>query len=473
MPASDAPRLRLIEARLHERDVAFRMPFRFGAATLTAAPQASLRVRIACEGAEAEGAAAELMAPKWFDKNPALSNEDNFDQLRRATARARRLYLDHDRAETAFGLHAALYAPHRAACAAEGLNPLVAGFGTALLDRAILDALGRLRGRSIFALVAGNAPGIDARLTPDLAGFDLDGFLAALRPAGSIEARHTVGLADPLTQAELASPVADGLPQTLEAAIRAYGLRWFKLKVGGDLEADLDRLDRIAAVLEAEARGFRCTLDGNEQFADAEAAAELWDAMSAGRLGRLRETVAFIEQPIARASALEAEAGALARRAPLLIDESDSGYDAFPTARRLGYAGVSSKACKGVYRSLLNRARCAAWEGAPGEARCFMSAEDLTTQPGLAVQQDLALASLIGCRHVERNGHHYVAGMGGPEAEQRAFADAHPDLYRMEGGRARLRIESGRIALGSLDRAGFASAVLPDWAAMRETEAGG
>ena len=41
----------------------------------------------------------------------------------------------------------------------------------------------------------------------------------------------------------------------------------------------------------------------------------------------------------------------------------------------------------------------------------FMSAEDLTTQAGLSVQQDLALVNLLGIGHVERNGHHYVNGM--------------------------------------------------------------
>ena len=66
-----------------ERDVRLRMPFRFGVVTLTAAPQAFVRARIRLEdGREAEGAAAEVLAPKWFDKNPALSNEDNFEQLR-------------------------------------------------------------------------------------------------------------------------------------------------------------------------------------------------------------------------------------------------------------------------------------------------------------------------------------------------------------------------------------------------------
>ncbi|MEI6721655.1 MAG: hypothetical protein WCO67_12875, partial [Betaproteobacteria bacterium] len=88
---------------LFERDVRLRMPFRFGVVTLTEAPQAVARVRIRLEdGREAHGAAAELLAPKWFDKDPALTNEDNFDQLRLALAIAREAYLAGG-TDTAFG----------------------------------------------------------------------------------------------------------------------------------------------------------------------------------------------------------------------------------------------------------------------------------------------------------------------------------------------------------------------------------
>ena len=73
-------RFSIREVLFFERDVRLRMPFRFGVVTLTAAPQAFVRARIRFDdGREAEGAAAELLAPKWFDKNPALSNEDNFE----------------------------------------------------------------------------------------------------------------------------------------------------------------------------------------------------------------------------------------------------------------------------------------------------------------------------------------------------------------------------------------------------------
>ena len=54
---------------------------------------------------------------------------------------------------------------------------------------------------------------------------------------------------------------------------------------------------------------------------------------------------------------------------------------------------------------MLNAARCAVWNAQDPAARYFMSAEDLTTQAGLSLQQDLALLNLLGIHHVERNGH--------------------------------------------------------------------
>jgi hypothetical protein len=152
---------------------------------------------------------------------------------------------------------------------------------------------------------------------------------------------------------------------------------------------------------------------------------------------------------------------------PLEVDESDADFDVFPRAWALGYRGISAKSCKGFYRALLNCARVAQYNLQQGGG--FMSAEDLTTQAGLSVQQDLALAALVGAQHVERNGHHYVDGMAGaPQAEQDAFLSAHGDLYaRGDDGRARLHICDGMISLRSIGQAsGLASAVLPDWSAM-------
>ena len=45
-------------------------------------------------------------------------------------------------------------------------------------------------------------------------------------------------MADPLTDGDIAEPLGDGLPQSLEAVIATYGNRYFKLKVGADIDGE-------------------------------------------------------------------------------------------------------------------------------------------------------------------------------------------------------------------------------------------
>jgi hypothetical protein len=295
-----------------------------------------------------------------------------------------------------------------------------------------------------------------------IAAPEMRGFLETLRPRSRVAARHTVGLLDPITSNE--RRVNDGLPETLEEVVARYGHRWFKLKVGGDVGADVERLAAIATVLD-RLPDYAASLDGNEQYESVEGVLELWRRMKAvPRLARLVASIAFIEQPIKRHAALAADVSALSREKPVIIDESDDTLDAFPRAKTLGYRGVSSKTCKGVYKSIINAARCRSWG-----ASYFMTGEDLTVQAGLALQQDLALVSLLGLAHVERKGHHYVNGMAGlPQHEQDAFLRAHPDLYERSHGAVRLRITKGELAIASLDCTGYASGAMPDWREMRE-----
>ena len=454
-------KLSIKELLFFERDVRLRMPFRFGVVTLREAPQAFVRARIRLEnGSESAGAAAELLAPKWFDKNPALSNEENFDQLRLALRLARDAYLSGG-AATAFGHFIAHYENQIAAGARHGLNSLTACFGPALIDRAVLDALCRALSISFYEAVRQNLPALA------LQSFDMNRFLGDLKPRGEIAARHTVGLLDPITSQE--KKIDDGLPETLEEVIARYGHRWFKLKVAGDAAADVERLAAIASVLDRMPQPYRASLDGNEQYSDAGGVLELLRRIkSDARLGRLAGSIVFIEQPIKRQNALSGEVSQLAAEKPVIIDESDDSLEAFPRARKLGYAGVSSKACKGLYKSFINAARCRQWNREEGAARYFMTGEDLTIQAGLALQQDLALVSMLGLEHVERNGHHYVNGMAGlPNGEQQDFLRGHPDLYEKTHGAVRVKIEDGNLQLGSLDVPGYASRAAPDWSAMR------
>jgi L-alanine-DL-glutamate epimerase-like enolase superfamily enzyme len=427
------------QVEFFERQVHLRMPFRFGVVTLTEAPQAFARVKISLQGRAAEGAAAEVLAPKWFDKNPALTNEDNFEQLRDSMRQARAAYLAGGE-NTAYG-HS------------RPTVGLVENFGPALLDRAVLDALCRALGISFYDAIRRNVVGLDLPSQ----------FLETLKPASQIAARHTVGMVDPITALDNRTPVKDGLPETLEEVIARYGHRWFKLKVGGDAKADVERLGAIAAVLDRIAEPYHVSLDGNEQYAEADAVIDL---LSRIENQRLASSIVFIEQPIKRQNALAADISRLAKLKPVIIDESDDSLDAFPRAKALGYRGVSSKTCKGLYKSLINAARCKAW----GDGY-FMTGEDLTTQAGIALQQDLALVSLLGLTHVERNGHHYVNGMAAlPAHEQEQFLVNHDDLYEQTYGAVRVRIKGGMMQMKSLDCPGFASRAMPDWHAMRRMQ---
>src|SRR5512134_1807520 len=126
IPGGAGVKFSVKQISLYERDVRLRMPFRFGVVTLTQAPQAFARARIRLEnGEEAEGVSAELLVPKWFDKNPALSNEQNIQQLRDSLFTARDLYLKSGM-NTAYG-HS------------RPTLGLVENFGPALVDRALLD----------------------------------------------------------------------------------------------------------------------------------------------------------------------------------------------------------------------------------------------------------------------------------------------------------------------------------------------
>ena len=90
----------------------------------------------------------------------------------------------------------------------------------------------------------------------------------------------------------------------------------------------------------------------------------------------------FIEQPVKRENTFCRTPRIPPNLPPVIIDEADSGPDSFVAALQLGYRGVSSKQCKGIYRSLINHARV----HIHGPS-FLITAEDLTTQAGINVQQ--------------------------------------------------------------------------------------
>ena len=452
------PRIAVRGIEFFERPVGFVRPFRFGAVVINATPQAFVRAEIEVEGrGTSVGASAEMLVPKWFDKRPHLAPEQTVMELRRSLMIARALYLSGSGFETAFGLHAARIAAQVEACAKEDIPPLAAAYGPAEIDKAILDALLRRVGVNFFDGMAGNIAGVDAGLSPDLRDEDIALFLDRRQRLERVAIRHTVGLDD---QLEGAGGVAD---------IRENaGARYFKLKLNGDPDADAARLIRIGSELGRLPRDYSVTLDANEQYADLTALGALIDRLDRDRaLKPIAAKLLYIEQPMPRDITRQSPLGALG--CDFIIDEADDSYEAFPVARALGYRGISSKSCKGIYKSIVNATRAAKWSAE--DRKFFVTGEDLTCQAGLSVQQDLALGALIGVTHAERNGHHYVDGFAEtPAAEAQAYLAAHPDLYVRGNNNIRLSIHDGDLLTGSLAAPGFATSVHPDWPALSPLE---
>jgi hypothetical protein len=385
------------------------------------------------------------MVPKWFNKDPKRSAQETAEQLRTSADIAREIYLAGRKPDTAFGLHAGAIGAQVAACAKAGIPALAAAFGAAEIDKAVLDALLRAEGVDFFSGMRSNIAGLDARLTPDIDDKVVADFLATRTPSPSLAVRYTVGM-------------VDSVDSIREAA--RHGYRYYKLKLCGDPDKDRVRLAEIAGALGD--LDYRPTADANEQYRSVADLAALIDAINSDpALAPLAKRLLYIEQPFARENTWDFDLTALAAKTAFIIDEADDSYDAFPRARALGYRGISSKSCKGLYKSLLNGARAAVWNKAGGDF--FISAEDLTCQAGLAVQQDNALVAFHGLTHAERNGHHYVDGFANtPAAEAHAFLATHPDLYEQADGKVRLAIRDGALSTASLSAKGFACAVPPD-----------
>jgi hypothetical protein len=454
--------VRILSGDIHLLDLRTRLPFRYGMVTMTSSPHAFVRVRLEHEGRESTGISADLLPPKWFTKNPDQPLDDEILEMLTCIERA----IEHATdliGNNPFDIWWQLHERQADWGRQQGLAPLLTHFGTSLVERAMLEAFCRNQGRPFAQLLHENRLGIElGRLHPELHGLQPADLLPS-QPLPEIIARHTVGMLDPLETADISAQdrLNDGLPQSLTECIAEYGLRHFKIKLSGEVERDKVRLKRLAALLARHAPSdFAFSLDGNEQFHSAGEFRDYWQAVRCEpSLAEFLSHLMYVEQPLHRQVALDAAAsGELATwsdRPPLIIDESDSDFDRLPVARSLGYAGTSHKNCKGVFHGVAS-ACLTAWSRRQYPDRpAILSGEDLANIGPVALPADLAVCAALGISSVERNGHHYFAGLSMfPTEMQREMLAAHGDLYHTSPQDwPSLSIEDGRIQLGSVNSA--------------------
>lgn len=439
------------------------MPFRFGNTVMTGMPILHLRARIANgAGREAIGWSACGIASMWFDKDYSKPEEVREADLLFSVRAAADAYLAADQG-SAWEIHRALEPQLCRDLMAAELNELTAGFGMAMLDAAVIDAVCRLHGCPFHEALRSGLLGFDESLAGTLPS----------APAGQIAFRHTVGLGDPLVQGDVTEVIGDGLPQTLEEVIDHYGARYFKIKVNNKIDESLERLRRIASVLEARNSDYQATLDGNEAFGNMESFVPFVEACASdAALRKLWERTLWIEQPVARQQALEESVAVhlaeISRHKPVIVDESDSNDQVVDRALELGYRGISAKNCKGIFRTLHSHLRMKQRGGG-----LVLSSEDLTNQPIVSNHQDLCVAAALGIRHSERNGHHFFKGFQFlSEHDRKQALHDYPSLYEQTAdGVPTLRIHGGEMSVKELNASpGLGVTSEPDWSAMEPVD---
>ena len=294
------------------------------------------------------------------------------------------------------------------------------------IEAAIFDAHGKALGQSCFALLGKDyvSEDLSAYLGDDYRGLFLDRFVTAV-PKTAMPLYHLVGALDPLSDAEVTSPAADGLPETLEQWIVRDGLTHLKIKLGGD---DLDwDVHRVIGVYEAAGRvaadrRFAFSLDFNERCQSEDYVLEFLDRLTSQRAAAV-ESIEYIEQPTHRDLAAHPEntMHRVAARLPVVIDESLVDLASLRLAVAQGYSGVALKACKGHAEALLMAA-------VAQHENLYLCVQDLTCIGASLLHSASLAAHIPAVVAIESNGRQYCP------AGNAAWVGRYPGMFDVSDG---------------------------------------
>jgi L-alanine-DL-glutamate epimerase-like enolase superfamily enzyme len=317
----------------------------------------------------------------------------------------------------------------RAAGLCESMPRLAQMVVASPVEAAIHDAFGKTLGLNSFNTLGPEFVSRDlaAYLNADFAGEYLDRYTLR-EPKPRMPLYHLVGALDPLTAADVAKPIGDGLPETLPEWIAADGLTHLKIKLNGDdLDWDVERVVSVERVASAaqQARGclaWNYSLDFNERCANVDYVLDFLARVRQRSLQALSR-VQYIEQPTHRdlKANPESRMHAAAKIKPVVIDESLVDLESLLLCREMGYSGVALKACKGQTEAVLMGA-------AAQKYGMFLCVQDLTC-PGASFLHSASLAARIPTvAAIEGNSRQYCpAGNVG-------WRERFPTMFRVVDG---------------------------------------
>ncbi len=314
------------------------------------------------------------------------------------------------------------------------------------LDAAVFDAYGQTLGQNVYNLLSEEYCNRDLGfyLGDEFRGEYLDRYTLR-KPKARMPLYHLVGALDPLTAAEVAQPLNDGLPEHFGQWIAFNGLTHIKIKLNGDdLDWDVRRVLSIDRVAEEEQTKRGCkawfySADFNERCANVEyvlAFLRRIEEKSPAAIQRLqyieqptnRDLRAFPENKMQRAAAIK----------PVVIDESLIDFESLLLSREMGYSGVALKACKGQSEALLMGA-------AAQKFKMFLCVQDLTCVGASFLHSATLSARIPTVAAIEGNGRQYCP------AANAGWAEKYPSMFT---------VRDGTLGTDALDGPGLGYSVL-------------
>lgn len=425
----------------------FRAPLKFGGRVITETEILNVEAGVrTAAGAEAVGHGSMPLGNVWAWPSQQVSAEQSAAAMKLLThklaAAAERLDgsehpIDHVR--TLHRQFARLAAETGREIGIAEPPPLLAILVAASpIDAALHDGFGKANRINSFNGLSADYMNRDLAhyLDPAFAGEFLDRYTLR-QPKHRMPLYHLVGALDPLTDADIATRIDDGIPETLGEWIAADGLDHLKIKLNGDnLDWDVDRVaavERVAAEAQAKrhCEVWCYSLDFNERCASVEYVLEFLRRVEE-RAPAALDRVQYIEQPTHRDLKAHPEnrMHAAAKIKPVVIDESLVDYESLLLAREQGYSGVALKACKGQTEALLMAA-------AAQKFGMFLCVQDLTC-PGASFLHSAELSARIpGVAAIEGNARQYCpAGNAG-------WRERFPTMFNITDGRLGTAVLTG------------------------------
>jgi L-alanine-DL-glutamate epimerase-like enolase superfamily enzyme len=430
--------VRLLNVQADTENYAYRTPIKFGGRVVTDAVILNVTVDVETrDGRRGQGFGSMPMGNVWAWPSQSVSVEESLAAMVALGERLARdandyrgtghpLEITHDLSET---YPSTADEVTRAAGLAEGMPRLAQLVSASPLEAAVHDAFGKALGENSYNLLSDEFVNADLAtyLNADFAGEYLDRYTLR-KPKPSMPLYHLVGALDPLTDADVATRINDGLPETLPEWIAADGLTHLKIKLNGDdLAWDVDRVvsvERVAAEAQA-ARGCEAwcySADFNEKCANVEYVLDFL-AKVKERSPAAHQRLQYIEQPTHRdlRANMENRMHEAAKLKPVVIDESLVDFESLVLSRELGYSGVALKACKGHSEALMMGA-------AAQKYGMFLCVQDLTC-PGASFLHSASLSARIPTvAAIEGNARQYC-----PIANQ-GWSDHFPSMFHVTDG---------------------------------------